>query len=330
VREAVTGRGVVRQSVLTRAILGVSACALTALVYIPFVDNPFVLDDRTTVLLNPSLVDPVGARGILLYDPWHPLVTATFAIDRALSGVSPLGFHITNGILHLIVVALIFVLTTRGQPRVRLGSDQGQTTCDGTSYIGQAWTGFVAAAAFGVNPLTARTVAYVSARGHLLFAAGVLLAATLAWGAARARSAARFALAAGVAVLALAAMPLGLPATHGPRRFYLVIAAALLAAARWAPPQLARSRPARVAGVFAIAVLAFLTHRTLTLWADPVALWRAQVERTPAAWDAHLGYADALREASHCAEAVPEYETALRMNPGQPDAQLGLSACARR
>jgi len=236
VRQALTLRGVVREGLLTRAVLGLSACVLTALVYLPFVDNPFVLDDRTTVLLNPSLVDITGARGILLYDRWHPLVTATFALDRVFSGVSPLGFHITNGILHLIVVAAIFALVSRqlapdpGQTRVKPGSnpdqtgvrpvpDRGQTkvrprsdpgltpgaasAADGTH---RPWTAFLAAAAFGVNPLTARSVAYISARADLLFASGVLLALLLAWSAVRARSTLRFACATATALAALAAM----------------------------------------------------------------------------------------------------------------------------
>jgi len=313
-REAVPGRGVVRQGVLTRAVLGLAACALTALVYIPFVDSPFVLDDRTTVLLNPSLVDLSDWRGILSYDRWHPLVAVSFAVDRALSGVSPLGFHVTNGIVHLIAVALLFALASRSHP--------GET-----SSTARTWAAFVAAAAFGLNPLTARSVAYISARADLLFTVGLLLAAMLAWGAARARSAVRVAVAAAVAIAAFAAVPWGFAAPHGPRRAYLAAAIVLLAAARFAPPLFARSRAARVTGVLAVAVLAFLTWRTLTLRSDPVALWRAEVERTPAAWDAHLGYADALREASHCAEAAIEYKLVLRMRPGQEDARRGLDRC---
>jgi hypothetical protein len=42
----------------------------------------FVLDDRTTILLNPSLVALSDWRGILTYDRWHPLVNASFAFDR--------------------------------------------------------------------------------------------------------------------------------------------------------------------------------------------------------------------------------------------------------
>src|SRR3954470_24562518 len=326
-REAVTGRGVVREGVLTRVALGLSACALTALVYIPFVDSPFVLDDRTLVLLNPSLADLADVRGILLYDAWHPLVTATLAIDRALSGVSPLGFHITSGILHLLVVTLVFSLASRPPLSPDTASDRR----------GRDWAAFAAAAAFGVDPLTARSVAYVSARADLLCAAGVLLVVMLSWGAWRARRKSvtrtrvwvRMALAAIAAGATLTTVPWGLRVHNGAPRLYLTTAVLLLAAARGAHTIFARSRTARAGAVLAVAMLAVLTIRTLTLWADPVALWRAQVTRTPANWDAHLGYADALREASHCGEAAGEYEIALRLRPGQEDARRGLAGCRR-
>jgi hypothetical protein len=352
-RETLTVRGVVRQGVLIRFVLGAAACAVTASVYFPAIDYPFVLDDRTTVLLNPSLVALSDWRGILTYDRWHPLVNVSFAIDQAFSGISPIGFRVTNGVLHLAVVAFVFALASR-RPGVRPGSgpaptgvrrrsaasaaarlrrarDQGQTTFDvssePTQAIGRAWAGFAAAATFGVNPLAARSVAYVSARADLLFAAVILLACMLAWGAARARSVIRMALAAAVAAMALMATPWGAAAIHGPRRLYLTTALVLLCAARLASPIFARSRATRVASALAVGALALLAQLTLARWADPVALWRAAVERTPAAWDAHLGYADALREASRCQEAVAEYKVALRLHPGQEDARRALARC---
>jgi hypothetical protein len=336
-------------------VLGAAACAVTALVYLPAIDYPFVLDDRTTVLLNPSLVALTDWRGILTYDRWHPLVNVSFAIDQALSGISPIGFRITNGVLHLAVVAFLFALATRrqtgvkpgsnqGQTGVRLGSEQGQppsplrgsggpgTTFDVSSAdreeTGRAWAGFAAAGAFGVSPLAARSVAYVSARADLLFAAGVLLAGMLAWGAIRARSAVRMALAGLIAASALAATPWGMAVPHGPSRLYLTSALTLLIAARLTAGAFARSRGARIGAALVVGTLALLTQLSLREWMDPVGLWRASVRRTPAAWDAHLGYADALREASHCQQAVTEYETTLRLHPGQEDALRGLARCA--
>ena len=44
-------------------------------------------------------------------------------------------------------------------------------------------------------------------------------------------------------------------------------------------------------------------------------------------WQAHLGYADTLRELRECASARREYEAVLRLYPAQPDAETGLERC---
>jgi hypothetical protein len=297
---------VVREGLLTRATLGAAACALTALVYLPFADSPFVLDDRDGILLNPALADAFDWRGMLALDPWRPLVGLSLGLDRITWGISALGFHATNGILHVLVVALLFGLVTR------LFADD--------------WAAFLSAAAFGINPLTARSAAYVSARADLLFTAAALLAITFARRAVSRRSRSAAALSAIAAALALMAVPWG-SAVHGPLRVY-VPAAALAIAAAWGWHAAARgSRVARLAGVAAVAVLIVPTRRALVSWADPVTLWQAEVTHAPDAWDAHLGYAEALREASRCRDAAAQYRDALAINPGLAAARRGLAQC---
>src|SRR4029079_16801502 len=137
----------------------------------------------------------------------------------------------------------------------------------------------------------------------------------------------RFACAMAVALAALAAVPWETRVPHGPDRWYLTIALLLLAGSRWTGDVFDRSRVARVVAVLGVAALAFQTGRTLQTWEDPVELWRLEVNRTPDEWAAHLGYADALREASHCPEAVREYEAALRLHAGVEGARRGLAQC---
>ena len=308
-RKALALRGVVRKGLLIRAALGLTACALTWMVYIPFVDGPFVLDDRATVVLNPSLSDVSDWRGVLLYDRWHPLVNVSYAIDRAWWGFSSLGFRLTNTALHLAVVALLFGVCTR--------------------LFDENWTAFVAAAAFGMNPLTTRSAAYVSARSDLLFTAGALIVAILVRRAVE-RSDRRAAVLAGVAAgVTLTAMPWG-GATHGPMRLYVPAAAAAVVAAWAARAFIARSRGVRVAGVLVVGALIVPTRAALVRWSDPVGLWRDEVHRRPDAWDAHLGYADALRESSRCDEAAAEYREALTRNPQLDAAHRGLAGCGAR
>jgi Tfp pilus assembly protein PilF len=58
-----------------------------------------------------------------------------------------------------------------------------------------------------------------------------------------------------------------------------------------------------------------------------MALWVEAVQRAPNAWQAHLGYADLLRELQRCERAAAEYREVLRLYPGQPGATAGLAAC---
>jgi hypothetical protein len=182
------------------------------------------------------------------------------------------------------------------------------------------------AAAFAMNPLTARSVLYVSARPDLVCAAGTLCVLMLARRA-RERGGAAAIAAVVVALVTLTATPWGFGATHGPPRFYMTTAVVLFLAGWLARPLLARSRAARVAGVLAIAALVFATRHVLPRWEDPVGLWSAEVARTPDAWDAHLGAADALREAAHCPEASAEYRVALRLKSDLDAARTGLARC---
>lgn len=87
----------------------------------------------------------------------------------------------------------------------------------------------------------------------------------------------------------------------------------------------------RVAGAVAIvAVLASLTvmsHRQSGLYRDKETLFRASLAENPDSWMAHHILAVTLakgREDRH-AEAIAEYEAALRLNPDYPEAHVGLA-----
>src|SRR6266568_179000 len=185
-----------------RAAMGVLACALPVLLYQRTLDNPFVFDDRTTVLLNPSLIDAWNLRAALLHNLARPVVNLSYAIDRGFWGFSPFGFHITNGILHLIVVGLLYGWCTRALA-------DGVTRSPRTATAGQGpeWAAFFAATAFALHPLMSSTVLYVSARSELLCAAGFLTTLIFARRAILNASRTSGVLAAGCGLLALLSGP---------------------------------------------------------------------------------------------------------------------------
>ncbi len=76
----------------------------------------------------------------------------------------------------------------------------------------------------------------------------------------------------------------------------------------------------------ALVALAVLAHGQSRLYVDNVTLFREAVARTPGSWMAHHILANALSKLpGHRAEAIAEYEDALRLSPDYPDSHLGLA-----
>lgn len=180
-----------------RIALGILACAPAALVYKRGLDNPFVFADHQTVLLNPALVEAWDLRAAVLHDLTRVPVTVSYAIDRALWGFSSFGFHITNFVLHVVVIGLFYGVCTRALADARLhhsvssarqavrlrpkgASARQHPRSDRGLFAGVEWPAFFAASAFALHPLVNSAVGYISARPELLCALGFLAALTFA------------------------------------------------------------------------------------------------------------------------------------------------------
>lgn len=144
-----------------------AAVALACAVYVNALHNPFVYDDHDTVVANPSLTDPANLRFVLVYAPFRPVVNVSYAIDRAVWGGAPFGYHLTNLLLHAIVAGLLYSLLLRA-----LG-DAGVATA-------RELAAFSGAAVFAVHPIQTESVGYVSGRSEVMCALWVLAAMLLA------------------------------------------------------------------------------------------------------------------------------------------------------
>ncbi len=180
--------------------MGLLAGALAALVYRNALDAPFVFDDVSTVLLNPTLAGPFNLPAVLLHNLARPVVNLSFAVDRAIWGLSSFGFHVTNAVLHVIVVGLFYGWCTR------VLSDRSRRAAGPSP----EWPAFVAAAIFAVHPAMSGTVNYVSARSEMLCAIGFLGALTYAR-----RAILKGDRIAGVLAVALGALALGSSSSAG-------------------------------------------------------------------------------------------------------------------
>jgi hypothetical protein len=145
-------RGLALAVVVVIAVFGI-------VVTFPFVD----WDDAMHVTDNVLTLHPL-ARGWsrLLFTPSFgypvPVLMLSFAADRALFGLNPAGFHFMNLVFHIVNVTLVYFLARR---------------------LGQKEVGAAAAALiFGVHPVVAEPVAWVTGRKDLL-ATGLLIASLL-------------------------------------------------------------------------------------------------------------------------------------------------------
>jgi len=128
--------------------------------------NGFALDDVRLVEGNPALGSVARIPSLFLAPYWNapgehyglyrPLTIVSLAIDRAVFGAGPLGFHLVNVLLHAGVTALAWLALRRA----------------GTHY----GTALLGAGLFAVLPIHTEAVANIAGRAELLAALFVLAA----------------------------------------------------------------------------------------------------------------------------------------------------------
>lgn len=113
---------------------------------------------------------------------YHPLTWLSFALDyRVWGGLRPLGFHLTNLILHIATVVgfyavcltLLRITSRRGDDDDALGSGEAANTPGRELRL--RWSAAVGAALFAVHPLRVESVAWVTERRDVLSGAWLML-----------------------------------------------------------------------------------------------------------------------------------------------------------
>ncbi|MEO0085242.1 MAG: tetratricopeptide repeat protein [candidate division WOR-3 bacterium] len=142
----------------------VAAGLVAAVASLPALRNELVWDDTALVLR--SRTRPLatfgqsfwqGAAEVLDGDPYYrPLVNFSLGLERAVAGGSAWHFHLVNVLLHGVVVGLFAWL---------VGVMAGSVPAGG-----------IAGLLFGLHPLLADSVAYVSGRTDILAGLGLLVA----------------------------------------------------------------------------------------------------------------------------------------------------------
>ena len=171
----------------TRLLAGVVVAAVTVAAHWPAVHGEFLFDDVGEIGENPAIRTlwppqvPMFAGGRL---PHRPLSYWTFALNHAVHGTSPTGYHLVNLAIHLANGWLVWSICRRllagGPEQPAAGAGRGLSRGELV-----AWA---AAAIWLVHPLVTAAVDYVYQRMELLGATAILVAV---WCLLEARRAAR-------------------------------------------------------------------------------------------------------------------------------------------
>ncbi|MDO8446222.1 MAG: tetratricopeptide repeat protein [Deltaproteobacteria bacterium] len=156
-------------------ITAFSVALITFIIYLPTLNNGFVnWDDPTYIYENPhirllNLSFIKWAFSSVYFSNWHPLTVISYALDYAVWGLNPFGYHLTNIVFHAANTFLVFVLAVR------------LTECGITQNLKfktqnfQLISASATALLFGIHPVHVESVAWVSERKDVLCAFFFLL-----------------------------------------------------------------------------------------------------------------------------------------------------------
>jgi len=216
-------------------LLAAGCAAAAAAVYAGVLHGAFVYDDFPAVFENLTLRGH-SLAAVLLYTRFRPLVNLSYALDAALFGLAPFGFHLGSVLLHAANTALAALLCDAA---FRDAAEKSGTPPP------RPLLRVLPALCFALHPLNTQAVAYIAARAEVLSTTFVFLSLlslrrALRTGEARWLAAGFAALAAGLAcketaaavpAVALAWALFLLPASDLRARRALWISLAVLAAA---------------------------------------------------------------------------------------------------
>ncbi|MGH7358008.1 MAG: hypothetical protein ACREJR_04230, partial [Candidatus Rokuibacteriota bacterium] len=151
----------------------VVVAGVSFLVFLPALDNGFVWDDRPNLLANPHYRGLGWDRLRWMATAFHmghyiPTTWLSLALDHAAWGMNPVGYHLTNVVLHALNAGLFCLVAARLLRRA-------------TALTG--WPLAVAASGaalfFAIHPLRVESVAWVTERRDLVSGAFLLVTVLL-------------------------------------------------------------------------------------------------------------------------------------------------------
>lgn len=158
----------------------VAPALLAVVLYLPTLGYDFVWDDHSFLVSNASIRNLGGAWRFLTDEStasvhrdspgiYRPLRNVVWALEYAVWGPSPAGFHLGSVLLHGVNVALVGWLALILLGRSAAGSSQLP--------LGSVFGSLAAAGFFGLHPLASEAVCWIKANDDLLLVLFLLLGA---------------------------------------------------------------------------------------------------------------------------------------------------------
>jgi protein O-mannosyl-transferase len=149
--------------------------ALCLVAYANSLPNPFQFDDIQGIVRNPTIRDldripsyftDIATSALATGRDWRPILQTTYALNYAMGGLNPIGYRITNLLLHIGTSWLIFLVVGE---IFRLGRIA-------ITPLSATTPGLMAAFLFAIHPVNSEAVNYIWARSSVLMALFYLLA----------------------------------------------------------------------------------------------------------------------------------------------------------
>lgn len=146
------------------------ACA-GAIVYANSLQGAFILDDHLTIEQNPSIRQLSSLATVLapareLPTAGRPLVNLSFALNYAVGGLAPRGYHAVNAGIHLLCGLLLFGIVRRTLRMPGLMQQFGNAAAELAFAVALLWI---------AHPMNAEVVNYITQRTESLMALCYLL-----------------------------------------------------------------------------------------------------------------------------------------------------------
>lgn len=163
-----------REAALPTTWIAFALGLLTLAVFSPTLWNDFVhWDDQVNFIKNRDFrgLGPTQLRWMfstILMGHWIPVTWLTLGLDYTLWGMKPFGYHLTSVALHAVDVALVYLVALRLLRSARRWPEHAR-------HAGAAATALF----FGLHPLRAESVAWITERRDVLSMAFFLLSILL-------------------------------------------------------------------------------------------------------------------------------------------------------